>query len=42
VSLKVWIEVCSDDVLCVLSYEYESMNWAMVGWVLKYDDNETF
>jgi hypothetical protein len=29
-----------DDVLCVLRYEYESMDWRMFWWVLKYDENE--
>jgi hypothetical protein len=29
-------------VLCVLRYEYESMDWRMFWWVLKYDENETW
>jgi hypothetical protein len=28
-NMKVWFELCFDEVLCVLSNEYESIDWSM-------------
>jgi hypothetical protein len=28
-NMKVWFEVCFDEVLCVSNDEYESMDWSM-------------